>query len=163
MGRSGRVLCWLLPLAAALFAFAQSLPATLDGEWRLVEQTYGRGGHNFAQGADLRLTFRRAATGLAATVALEGRSAPFPAYFGPEGPVPLTAARWTVDSDERGATAEYVVAPAAGDDTSLRVTERYRIDDDGLLRGEMSVRFERAGEVRGGFTWRRTFARGTHP
>ncbi len=157
------VLSCVLPATAEVPAFAQVAPATLEGDWRLVEQTYGRGGHNFAEGADLRLSFARGATGFAVRLAVDGHTAPWPAYFGPDGPVPLVSSRWLADPDERGVTAEYVVAPAPGDDTSLRVTERYRLGDDGLLRGEMSVRFERAGELRGGFNWHRTFARGARP
>ncbi|RMF76712.1 MAG: hypothetical protein D6738_00850 [Acidobacteria bacterium] len=61
----------------------------------------------------------------------------------------------------RELAARYVVPPAPGDDTALRVTESYRLDGQGRLVGTMTLRFVRGGEERGGFTWHRVFVRET--
>ncbi len=146
--------------AAVLLLVPPAVAAGLDGTWVLERQVYGEGEHNFAR-ADrpFRLSFRRAPAGLSARAEREGAGAPWPCWFSPEGPVAVEDVRVVPAPDGRGVTAAYRVPPAPGDDTWLVVTEWYRVTDDDRLEGEVHVRFERRGVLRGGFTWRRTFRR----
>lgn len=153
----------LTALAGAAPASGQDAP-TLAGTWRLVEQYYGTGQRNFVEdGEPYRLSFRRDGGRLAGTAALAGQSAAWPAYFGPDGPRPLQDVTVTPDADGRGAHATFRVTPAPGDDTWLFVTETLRVGPDGKLAATLTVEFERAGERKGAFTWRRVFAREDGP
>lgn len=156
-----RLLCAILGLVGVL------LPLTwaggdqdLAGTWRMVEQRYNGGGHNFAQGnPELRLTFVRTATGWTGRVRFEGRESAWPVWLAPDGPAPLIASRVTADADGAGVAAAYRVAPAPGDDTFLVVEEHCRGTSPGRMTCTLEVGFEREGVRRGGFTWERVFAR----
>jgi len=139
-------------------------PPSLAGSWRLVEQYYGSGQRNFVDPDEpLRLTLAITGGTVAGSVSLSGRPAPWPAYFGPDGPRPVQEIVVTMDADRVGVRAEFRVPPAPGDDTWLLVEETLRARPDGKLDATMTVTFERDGERRGSFVWRRVFAREEGP
>jgi len=160
----------LLTAAITLAALAGVTPArgqetpSLAGEWRLVEQYYGTGQRNFVEEAEpYRLSLRLDGGRIVGTAALAGRSAAWPAYFGPDGPRPLQDVTVTPDADGLGVRASFRVTPPPGDDTWLFVTETLRAGPDGKLAATMTVEFERMGERKGAFTWRRVFVREDGP
>jgi hypothetical protein len=160
----------LLTAAIALAALAGVAPApgqktpSLAGEWRLVEQYYGTGQRNFVEPSEpYRLSLRLDGGRIAGTATLSERSAAWPAYFGPDGPRPLQDVTVTPDADGLGVRATFRVTPPPGDDTWLFVTETLRAGPDGKLAATMTVEFERMGERRGAFTWRRVFVREDGP
>lgn len=162
--------CWsLLALLGGLGVGAVSpvfggAPPTLAGSWRLVEQYYGSGQKNFVDpGEPYRLTLSLDADAVRGQVSLSGRPAPWPAYFGPDGPRAVQEVVVAPDADRLGARAEFRVPPAPGDETWLVVSETLRVRPDGRLDASMTVTFEREGEQRGSFTWRRVFAREDQP
>ena len=133
-----------IPTAALLLvgALATGLPAaqsgTIDGRWLLVEQRYERGGHNFAEGqgeAPLVLTFDRRQGTLVGQLHWNGHLAGWPAYPGPDGAAPIDEVERWISPDGQRASASYRVLPAAGDDTYLRIEERYELDGPDRLRG----------------------------
>lgn len=166
-----RSLCITVALAlaaglapAAALAQAGDAPAgsgSLLGSWRLLTQRYEAGEHNFAPGdaEPVVLSFAQDAGAVVARVSGFGQSGAWPLYPSPTGPAALDDVQVRIAPDLRSATASYRVLPPVGDDTALRVVESYRIDDDGRLAGTMTIRFERQGEERGGYTWTRVFAR----
>ncbi len=132
---------------------------SLIGGWTLIEQYYEEGRHNFHGPEDaLGVAFHLDGANLAGVVAFEGRSAPWPAYPIPNGFAGIRDAQIRIEPDLRSAVANYRVLPAAGDDTTLVIEERWRLHEDRLLC-ELKIRFERGGELRGGFTWHRVFRR----
>ena len=160
----------LLTAAIALAALAGVTPApgqetpSLAGEWRLVEQYYGTGQRNFVEEAEpYQLSLQFAGSRIVGTAALSGQTAAWPAYFGPDGPRPLQDVTVTPDADGLGVRATFRVTPAPGDDTWLFVTETLRAGPDGKLAATMTVEFERMGERKGAFTWRRVFVREDGP
>lgn len=154
-------LCAIVGLVGALLPLAWAGgDQDFSGTWRMVEQRYNGGGHNFAEGnPELRLIFVRTATGWTGRVLFEGRESAWPVWLAPAGPAPLIASRVTADPEGAGITAEYRVAPAAGDDTFLEVKEHCRGTGTGRMTCTVEVTFEREGIPRGGFTWERIFAR----
>lgn len=153
----------LASLAGATLAPAQE-SASLAGTWRLVEQYYGTGQHNFVEEAvPYRLSLRIDGARLVGTAILAGQAASWPAYFGPDGPRPLQDVTVTRDADGLGVRATFRVTPPPGDDTWLFVTETLRAGPDGKLAATMTVEFERMGDRKGAFTWRRVFVREEGP
>ncbi len=151
------VLCLVL---CVIFWPALAAEPSVIGEWRLAGQFYNGGGHNFAEDApELRLSFAPAADGgtPAGRVAWAGWTAAWPVWPGPDGPARLETV--TVRGDGARIEAEYRVLPAPGDDTVLVVHEACAPTSATALSCEVRVRFERAGQSAGGFTWRRTFVR----
>lgn len=135
------------------------------GRWVLVEQYYNDGGHNFATGAPaLALTFEQgpasagAGPGVpAGRVEFSGWTVPWPAWFAPDGPAALERREVRVENGRLVGT--YRVAPTAGDETTLVVTETCATRDDDRLSCKVAVAFERGGVRAGGFTWTRVFVR----
>lgn len=153
----------LVALAGATLAPAQESPS-LAGTWRLVEQYYGSGQRNFVEEAEpYRLSLRLDGGRVVGTAALSGQAAVWPAYFGPDGPRPLQDVAVTPDADGLGVRATFRVTPAPNDDTWLFVTETLRAGPDGKLAATLTVEFERMGERKGAFTWRRIFVREDGP
>jgi hypothetical protein len=153
----------LVTLAGVTLAPGQEAPS-LAGTWRLVEQYYGTGQYNFVEESEpYRLSLRLDGGRIVGTAALSGQSAAWPAYFGPDGPRPLQDVTVTPDADGLGVRATFRVTPPPGDDTWLFVTETLRAGPDGKLAATMTVEFERMGERKGSFTWRRVFVREEAP
>lgn len=151
-------------LGATPLSRAQALVPSLAGNWRLTEQYYGTGGHNFVDDDEpYRLELRLHGGRIAGTATLSGRSAEWPAYFGPDGPRPLQDVSVVPEVDGLGTVATFRVPPGAGDDTWLFVTETLRAGPDGRLVATLTVEFERKGERKGAFTWRRVFVREDGP
>ncbi len=135
-------------------------PTSLLGSWRLSEQYYEDGQHNFHGPEDeLVVSFRVEAGTFAGMLAWNGHSVPWPAYPGPDGPVTIEQVEMTHAPDLSAATVGYRVLPAPGDDTVLIVEERWRTEGPDRLLCELQLRFERHGEIKGGFTWNRVFVR----
>ena len=135
--------------------------STIEGRWRLVEQTYGSGQANRADSdAPLHLEFHREAGRLI------GRS-----WFGagdaarwPSLPVgesrALSVERVDVARDEASVLAHYRVEPAPGDDATLEITEEYRVTEGGsVLSGRVTVAVSRGGEPGGSYVLHRKFKR----
>ena len=147
----------LVVLVAAIPVWAGA-----DGRWRLVEQTYQRGGSNLAPlDAPVRLRIFLGPDGPTGRIwagADESRAIAWPAFVAGETPRPVTVlerAAWDGAFEVR-----YRVAPAAGDDLVLEVVERYAASADGeSLVGTVDVRFTGGNTNRGGYTLHRRFAR----
>ena len=153
----------LASLAGVTVAAGQDTPS-LAGEWRLVEQYYGTGQHNFVEEAvPYRLSLRLDGARVVGTATLARQTAAWPAYFGPDGPRPLQDVTVTRDDDGLGVRATFRVTPPPGDDTWLFVTETLRAGPDGKLAAAVTVEFERMGDRKGAFTWRRVFVREEAP
>lgn len=154
----------LLALLAPAPAAAQAPAPSLAGSWRLAEQYYGSGQKNFVDESEpYRVELRLENGTLSGRAWLAGRPAAWPAYFGPDGPRPLQDVTVALDPDGLGARASFRVPPAPGDDTWLVVTETLRLAPDGRLDAALAVEFERLGERKGAFTWRRVFVRENRP
>ena len=153
----------LVALAGATLVPAQESPS-LAGTWRLVEQFYGKGQHNFiGEGEPYRLSLRLEGGRVVGTATMGGQSSPWPVFFDSDGPRPLQDLTVTPDSDGLGVRATFRVTPGPGDDTWLFVTETLRVEPDGKLAARMTVAFDRMGERKGSFTWRRVFVREDGP
>jgi hypothetical protein len=153
----------LVALAGATLAAAQEPPA-LTGTWRLVEQYYGKGQRNFiGEGEPYRLSLRLEGSRVVGTATRGEQSASWPVFFDSDGPRPLQDLTVTPDADGLGVRATFRVAPGPNDDTWLFVVETLRVEPDGKLAAKMTVAFDRMGERKGSFTWRRVFVREDGP
>ncbi|UCF66903.1 MAG: hypothetical protein JSV80_14125 [Acidobacteriota bacterium] len=151
-----------LCLTLVLLGIAPTLPGSLEGDWRLVEQYYNEGRHNFVDPADeLRLSFSTREGLLVGEVAWAGGLGSWPVYLIPDGFASIDDVTRFFDADSGTARANYRVRPAPGDDLWLVVEESYRLDpaDDSRLLGTIHIAFERDGKRRGEFMWHRVFAR----
>jgi hypothetical protein len=154
--RAATVLLVLLGLAAPPLAAGD----TLIGTWELAKQTYGEGGYDFEErAAPLHLVFATAAGAPEGRLRWAGEERPWPAYPTPDGFAPVDQVQVAWSPDLRSVRATYRVLPPPGDDTSLRVEERYELDAAGRLAGAMTVTLERDGRPRGSFTWQRLLER----
>ena len=150
-------------LAALPSAFGQA-PPSLSGTWRLVEQYYGKGQHNFiGKGEPYRLSLGLESGRVVGTATRGEQSSSWPVFFDSDGPRPLQDLTVTPDADGLGVRATFRVTPGPGDDTWLFVTETLRVEPDGKLAAKMTVAFDRMGERKGSFTWRRVFVREDGP
>ncbi len=160
-----KTIAFLSLLCTATAVFAAGPSTGLTGRWRLTEQYYNGGRHNFAADAPaLRLAFRHDAAGFTGAVLYDAWQAAWPAWPTPEGPAflgPGTVVRVAPDGQQVEAT--YQVLPAVSDDTALRVRETCTLETADRLRCDVAVTFERAGQSSGGFTWRRVFTREDAP
>lgn len=147
-----------------LSVLALVLPAWggADGRWRLVEQTYQRGGNNLAPlDAPVRLQITLGPDGPVGRIwsgADEGAALAWPAFVAGEVERPVEvlgrAAR------DGAFEVRYRVAPAPGDDLVLEIVERYAASADGdALEGTVEVRFTGGASHRGGYTLHRRFER----
>jgi hypothetical protein len=149
---------------AAVVVLAAVLPAQggADGRWRLVEQTYQRGGSNLAPlDAPVRLEIVLGPEGPRGRVWSgddPSRALPWPAFVAGESVRPVTVLERSASD---GAFAvRYRVEPAEGDDLVLEVVERYAASADGAtLEGTVEIRFTGGATNRGGYTLHRRFAR----
>ena len=162
-----------IPLLCAVFVLATLAGVTLApgqeasslaGTWRLVEQYYGKGQHNFiGKGEPYRLSLGLEGGRVVGTATRGEQSSSWPVFFDSDGPRPLQDLTVTPDTDGLGVRATFRVAPGPGDDTWLLVTETLRVEPDGKLAARMTVAFDRMGERKGSFTWRRVFVREDGP
>ena len=135
---------------------------TIEGRWRLVEQTYGSDGADLA--ASLRLEFSRAASGLVGTVWPEddrSAGAPWPAIFS-EGKarVVVDVREIAVTATGDGVRATYAAALPHDPDAELVITEVYRVGSDNeTMSGTVTVRILREGRSAGAYTLQRRFER----
>ncbi len=132
-------------------------PASVEGEWRLVEQFYEAGSNNLAPPAAVNLAF--GADG--PRIWVDGElAASWPAFAGSDGLVPVELLERTASPAGRGVSAVYRVYPEGGTDFHLDVTERYTLEQAGeVLAGILEVRFVRHGQPRGAYTLHRRFER----
>ena len=154
-----------LSLVAALLSvsFLSGAPPTIEGDWVLVEQSYGTGRANLPVAMDLgeRLSLEvyREGAGFGARVRAAQRdknSRAWPVWATDDGPLPLEVLERTFDAAASGFGARYHVWPSSNGDTLLEVVERYRLDGAALV-GTVHVTFERGGERRGSYTLHRRF------
>lgn len=151
-------------LALAVFCvtplFAAN-PSPLEGNWRLIEQTYGEGQHNFVHVDDdpVTLTLMRQGEAWTGTLDWTSSRATWPAYPTPDGPATIERVEFEQNPEEAQLTVSYRVLPAPGDDTYLVVVEKYSIDESGSLLSHVRIEFERGGKRVGGFDWHRKFER----
>jgi hypothetical protein len=146
-------------LVAALAAGA-ALAGSLEGRWRLVEETYGEGKGNLAgDHRPVELEFVRNGPELVATIRLarEGPALAWPAA--PAADRTLRVLDREVAPVEGRARIRYVVEPAPGDDLALEIVEDYRVAADGTLAGTVDVTLLRAGEHAGSYRLHRRFER----
>lgn len=136
--------------------------ASPEGRWRMVEQSYGDGSGNTVREDEPRwLELRRGAQGWSGE--LQSGSAlsekfvwPAVVTAGRVRPLEQVAIRALADN---AVEALYRVPPTPGDDLTLEIRERYRLDGPDRLLGLVEVTFERDGVRRGGYTLRRRYAR----
>ena len=148
----------------ALAVLALALPAFggADGRWRLVEQTYQRGGQNLAPlDAPVRLEISLGPEGPKGRIWSgedRSRALAWPAFLAGEAARPVTVLeRATGDGSF---FVRYRVQPAPGDDLVLEIAERYAAGPDGdTLEGTVEVRFTGGATNRGGYTLHRRFTR----
>ncbi len=135
----------------------------LEGRWRLVEQRYGTGRANLADGGlPLTLEFSQGDAKPAGTLRAGGVGAPpfpWPAFVADDGPRPVDVEELRIDPGAEIARARYrVVTP--GDDLVLQVIEEYRVVERGrALTGTVTVTFLYEGRTRGSYVLHRRFER----
>ena len=153
----------LLLLAVLPLLLAASSPAAdLAGTWRMVEQSYGEGSNNLADlSRPLYLELSRTPAGWAGKIwAGDEGAAPvdWPAFANDLGLLPVELIELEQGRADE-VRARYRVRPAENDSLVLEVLEAYRLDDDGALRGTLSVKFTTPQGERGSFVLHRRFER----
>ena len=147
---------------AALCSLALAAGGTVDGRWRLVEQTYGRGRAQSAEGTpDLRLEFSREAGSARVWVdGREARAAAWPAAFVDHEPIPVRVLERSFSTAGDQVVARYETHDAANEQTILEITEEYRLTEDGAaLVGRVTVRERQDGRDAGAYVLQRRFER----
>jgi hypothetical protein len=158
-----------LPLRAALAILLgllgiSPLPAaTLEGRWKLVEQSAGSGGANVASPeAPLRLEFRLSGSSPAGriwTAEEKPRPFPWPSFSMGSGSAPVEIEQLIFAPAGDSARTVYRVKMPGGDSV-LRVEEEYRLSDGGrALAGTVSVTSLEEGAARGTYRIHRRFER----
>ena len=137
---------------------------TIEGRWRLIEQSYAGGDSELVRDdTDLTLEFQRAGDAWNGSVwgaAGERSRRAWPALIAGGVDRAVQDAEVTGAFDARSIEARYRVSPSDGDDLLLEVVERYALDPrDGRLRGTVKIRFVTPEGERGGYTLRRTWER----
>jgi hypothetical protein len=152
-------------VVSSVVALSAGPPASIEGDWILVEQSYGGGRANLPVSPDLdqrlSLEVRREGAGFAARVRAGRRdksNRTWPAWVTADGPLPLEVLERTFDAVAAGFSARYHVWPSRNGDTTLEVVERYRLEGTDLV-GTVHVTFERDGQRRGSYTLHRRFER----
>jgi hypothetical protein len=154
-------------LITLLLAASQSPAAsagTIEGRWRLVEQTYGTDGSDLMRSATpVRLEFTRGASGTRGRVWTKDDEAdgkPWPVL-----PLAATTARMRSSKVEVTPAADrvqasYSVVVPEDPELVLEIVEAYEIgDDDATLTGTVTVGVIRGGEPAGSYTLHRRFER----
>lgn len=137
-------------------------PASLEGDWLLVEQHYGQGARNIL-GDELptRLSIRLGAGAPVVTIhAGDYPGLPWPAWIGPDGPVAVELRSRSVDPSSGTVSAGFTLASPSDPGFVFHVREEYRLTAEGdALTGTMTVFFEREGQPRGSFVLTSRFER----
>ena len=164
--RQSSALCAASLIMLLLAASSSSVvhAGTIDGRWRLVEQTYGSDGSDLLRSASsLRLEFTRTASGLrglAWSSDDKSTGTPWPTLFSGEQSHAVRVREIEVTAAGDGVRATYVVALPEDPDTELEITEVYRVgDDDETMTGTVTVRMVREGKQAGAYTLQRRFER----
>jgi hypothetical protein len=135
-------------------------PATLEGRWVLVEESYGEGSKNLTADDNrvwIEFEGSRAETWLHDP---SGSGHEWPAFVDAGGPLPVTPLAVVVDPAAGTAEARYLVSQDPVGGLQLEVVERYALSEDGsALSGNVSVTFVRDGKTEGSFELRRRFER----
>lgn len=138
--------------------------STVDGRWRLVEQTYGLGSAGSASEAPrLRLELTHAAGRAAGQVWLAGREssrASWPAMFRDDEPLPVRVVANEVSAAGDTVRVHYVTTDPADAQNVLEIEEEYRLVEDGAaLVGSVTVRVRHDEKDVGGYRLHRRFER----
>ena len=148
-----------------LLCTGAGLPASLEGDWVLVEQHYGKGARNIA---DLEKPVRMKIVLAEGAPQVRIRTSDssdaglsWPAWVADDGPVPVQLLERTVDTTAGVIATKYRIVPRDESELILEVTERYSLSVEGeSLLGTVVVQFIRDGQPRGAYTLYRTFERG---
>jgi len=155
--------------AAALTAIVAATPvaslgATVDGLWRLVEQSPGAGRTRSAAGTpDLRLALSRAGSQVHGEVWIAGREesrVAWPTLFHADEPTPVRVTARSVSGEGDHVVTRYEVADPEDPARLLEITEDYRVTEDGsTLVGQVTVRLRQDGRSAGQYVLHRRFER----
>jgi hypothetical protein len=135
----------------------------LEGQWRLVEQTYGSGLSNLVVNEPpLRLEFYREGGRLAARAWFgqdTERVFAWPSLLADDGPA-VSLEEYVVTPQEDGVRVRYRTEPASAEETALEFVEEYNVTDDGkTLVGTVTVSRLHPGEEGGSYVLHRRFER----
>jgi hypothetical protein len=153
-----------LIIALALVSLPVVAGATVEGRWRLVDQTYGPDGSDLLRGrAPVRLELTLAPSGPRGRVWYEGDDrAPV------EWPTPLAAPavseterpRIELSSSGNRIRARHAFAMEGEPDARLEIVEDYQVESAGsTLVGTVTLRLVRDGEPAGEYVLHRRFER----
>jgi hypothetical protein len=150
-------------LLAAFLIAAAPVPPRLEGEWVLVEQTYGRGQANLADTDEpLRLELYRDTNELRGRMwrgDQRSQRRDWPAVVADDRTLPVEVTSRREDPTARSAEVRYRVRPA-DDGLILEVLETYRIEPGtDQLVGRVEVTFRLGGDERGSYVLHRRFER----
>lgn len=152
----------LLAIVALLATGAQA--ADVLGEWKLVEQSYGKGQANLVDPSEpaLHVAFARNGGNVQGSVRVGSQreqSYSWPSVAN-DGSRTIQIEEIRLRSNDQQIFARYKVDPSPGDDLVLRITESYELSPAGdTLTGTVLVEFIRDGNDRGSYTMHRTFER----
>jgi hypothetical protein len=153
-----------LALAAVVVVSLAVLPAaaaTLEGRWKLVEETYGAGGSNLMRHKPPEtMEFVREAGGLAGTIRIGAAGAQRWPLSAPGGAHAASTGEDVTFSPGEDHVHAHYLTPENADHFHLDIVEDYRVSEDGAsLTGTMTVTFLQDGEPRGSYVLHRTFER----
>jgi hypothetical protein len=158
----------VLAVAAVALTAIAALPAlsadTLEGVWRLAEQTYARGEADLAGRVERQHLEIRSGLGGPEVRIWTGddarRAVGWPAVLVGGDPVAIEVRDVSVDPLAGALRADYVVDPEVEGGQRVEVTEEYRYDPDGdALVGTATFRMIRADGSRGGYVLHRRYER----
>jgi hypothetical protein len=144
--------CLLLTLGATT-----TRAPSLEGRWRLVEQTYGEGRANLLRGQEPHyIEFTREDGRLAGRVAHGPPGSPlerWPALAGLDAAIVFSP-------EEDRVSARYRIRPDPADDTLVEIVEDYRVMEGGReLHGSVTISLKNAGAPAGAYVLQRRFER----
>jgi hypothetical protein len=148
--------------AAVLLVATTALAGSLEGRWRLVEQTHGEGRFDTVDlGPPLRLEFVRQGSELVGRTR-DGTSGEqvrrWPALRADEGTLRVDSVEFSRGEDS--VRARYSVTTGADDRVRLDFVESYRVGRDArTLTGTVTVSLVRDGVPGGSYVVRRRFER----
>jgi hypothetical protein len=145
-----------------LLCTGAGLPASLEGDWVLVEQQYGKGGRNiYDDDLPLRLSVRLGSGAPVVTLhAGDHDPVPWPAWIGPSGPAEIRLEERFIDAATGTLRARFVLSSPDEPGFTYQVDEEYRLAAAGdAIAGTLTVSFFREGEPRGSFVLTSRFER----
>jgi hypothetical protein len=149
--------------AVLLLGVGVTSAGPLEGQWRLVTQTYGSGKSNLVGDDEpLRLEFFREGSRLAARAWFgDGGKRVFswPSLLTDDG-AEVSLEEFVLAPQEDGIRVRYRTEPASAEETAVEIVEEYRVGDDGeTLTGTVTVSRLREGGVGGSYVLHRRFER----